>query len=244
MTNSVRPDHRQDDSPDRLARIAGVLYAIVTVTALFAEIGVRSRLITFGDPNRTVTNIITRAPLYRLGAGADITAFLCDIGIAVLLFRLLEPVSRTLSLTAAFFRSAHATIAAINTINYIAPLIFLGGGVALAATTGQSQELVMASLRLHGIGYNVALLFFSVHCVLCGYLIVRSTFLPRPLGVLLAIAGVCYLINGYSAIVAPEFKRAIYPYVLIPAGLGEWSLMIWLLMARVNRERWYAMNSG
>ena len=243
MTNSVRPDHRHDDSPARLARIAGVLYAIVTVTALFAEIGVRSRLITFGDPNRTVTNIITRAPLYRLGAGADITAFLCDIGIAVLLFRLLQPVSRTLSLTAAFFRSAHATIAALNTINYIAPLIFLGGGVALAATTG-SQDLVMASLRLHGVGYNVALLFFGVHCVLCGYLIVRSTFLPRPLGVLLAIAGVCYLINGYSAIVAPEFKRAIYPYVLIPAGLGEWSLMIWLLMARVNRERWYAMNSG
>ena len=128
MTNSLRPNQRHDDSPLRLARIAGVLYAIVTVTALFAEIGVRSRLITFGDPNRTVTNIIIRDSLYRLGAGA--------------------------------------------------------------------------------------------------------------------IAGLCYLINGYSALVAPEFKRAIYPYVLIPAGLGEWSLMIWLLMARVDRERWYAMNSG
>lgn len=244
MIDPANADSRRDESPIAVARVVGTLYAIVTLTALFAEMGVRGRLLALSDPDRTLANITTHETRYRLGAGADLTAFLCDVAIAALLFRLLRPVSRSLSLMGAFFRLAHASIAGLNTLNFVAPLILLGGGVAVTSSNGrQLGDQVVASLRLHGVGYNIALLFFGAHCVVCGYLIVRSTFLPKSLGALLALAGLCYLINSYSAIVAPEFKRAIYPYILIPAGIGEWSLMLWLLLGRVNRERWYTMNS-
>lgn len=239
MIGERGPETRRGESPVFMARVAGVLYAIITVTALFAELGVRGRLVTLSDPERTIANITSHQTLYRLGAGADLTAFLCDVAVAILLFRLLRPAGRTLSAMGGFFRLAHATIGGFNTINFIAPLILLSGGVAMASSSGpQSGDAIISLLRLHGVGYNIALLFFGAHCVVCGYLIVRSTFLPRVLGVLLALAGLCYLINSYSAIIAPDFKRVIYPYILLPAGIGEWSLMLWLLLGRVNRERW------
>jgi hypothetical protein len=124
-------------------------------------------------------------------------------------------------------------------VAYFAPLLLLGGAPHLSVfNLDQLQALALLCLSLHGQGYNLGLVFFGFHCVLVGYLIWRSTFLPRILGWLMAIAGLCYLINSFTSFLAPSLKAQIYPYVLMPAGIAELSLTAWLLVIGVNVGRW------
>ena len=181
-------------SPLLKARIAGVLYLIITVAAAFAEVFVRGKLVIYGDAAATATNILAHERLYRLAGAADLIAFTCDAAVALIFYQLLKPVSRSLSLFAACFRLLHVAIVAVNTLSHFAPLVLLGGDRFLTAfNTDQLQALALVSLSLHGTGYNIGLVFFGFHCLLIGYLICRSVFLPRIRGALLAIAGLCYL---------------------------------------------------
>ncbi len=232
-------------SPRTKARIAGLLYLVITVAAPFGELYVRGQLIAKGDAAATAANIAANESLYRLGGSADLVAFACDVAVALLFYELLKPVSRSLSLMAAFFRLMHAAIVAVATLAFFAPLLILRGAPHMAAfTPEQLQGLAFTSLRLHGQGYNIGLVFFGVHCVLIGWLIFRSRFLPRIFGPLMAVAGLCYLINGFAALIAPAFKTQIYPAILMPAGVAELSLMIWLIAAGVNVQRWNEQSAG
>jgi hypothetical protein len=219
----------------RQARAAGVLYLLIIFAAPFAEVFVRGRLVVSGDAAATAANILANERLYRLGGAADLVAFACDAAVAVLLYELLKPVSGSLSLVAAFFRLMHAAIVAVSTIGHFAPLVLLGGAHFLSAfQPEQLQALALASLRLHGRGYVIGLAFFGLHCLVVGYLIARSTFLPRILGWLMAIAGLCYVINSFANLIAPAFQALLYPYILAPGGVAELSLCVWLLAKGVN----------
>jgi len=87
-------------------------------------------------------------------------------------------------------------------------------------------------------GYKITLVFFGVGCLLLGYLIFRSSFLPRILGAQIAIAGVCYEISGFANFVSPALNAKLYPYILLPGAAGEYSLILWLLVIGVNARRW------
>jgi hypothetical protein len=89
---------------------------------------------------------------------------------------------------------------------------------------------------LYGAGYDLSLVFFGFHCLLIGYLIFRSTFLPRILGALMA-TGLCYLTNSFASFLAPAFADASWPYVVLPAAVVELSLTLWLLVMGLNDER-------
>ena len=105
----------------------------------------------------------------------------------------------------------HVAIVAINTVNHFAPLFLLGSAHYLTALqTDQMQTLALVSLRLHALGYNIGLVFFGFHCLLIGYLIYRSDFLPRILGALMAIAGLCYLTNSFANFLSPPFAHAVH----------------------------------
>jgi hypothetical protein len=93
------------------------------------------------------------------------------------------------------------------------------------------------SLKLSAEGLNICMVFFGFYCILIGYLIIRSTFLPRIIGLLLVIAGLCYLTNSFAIFIAPAFAAHLYPYILIPAG-AELVLAFWLLVMGVNVQRW------
>ena len=229
------------------ARTAGFLYLVISVAALFGEVFVRGKLVAFSDARMTTANILAHEQLYRAGGAADLLAFACDAVVAILLYQLLRPVNRSLAILAASLRLLHAAIASVNTVNYLAPLVVLGTpAYAAAFTSEQLQSLVMWFLRLHGAGYNIALIFFGLHCVCLGYLFMRSWFFPKVLGASVAVAGACYLINSFSSIVFPALKSHIYPYILIPAGLAEWALALWLLIVGLNTRRWneQAMKAG
>jgi hypothetical protein len=96
------------------------------------------------------------------------------------------------------------------------------------------------SLRLHGYGYDISLVFFGFHCLLLGYLIFRSGYFPRFLGVLLIIASLGYLVNSFAVFVAPAFDAKIALFVLLPGALAEYSLCLWMIVMGVNVRKWQA----
>jgi len=222
-----------------MARIAGVLYLIVIVTAAFAEIFVRGKLVVAGNAAATATNILTHESLYRLGGAADLINLVCDVGLALLFYELLKPVSRRLALLAAFFRLTHVGILTVSILFHFAALFFLKGthdpGVF---NTAQLQEQALTCLNFQSRGYTLCLVYFGFACVILGMLIYRSTFLPRVLGVLMAIAGLCYVISSIAGLIAPTFASPLFPYILLPGALGEYSLALWLLVRGVNMQAW------
>jgi hypothetical protein len=224
-------------SPRFKARIAGVFYLITTTTG-FAEV-VRGKLVVYSDAAATATNILAHELLFRLAFATDLIVNPCFIVLTVLFYDLFKPVNKSLSLLAAFFSVVGCAIASLICLFQLAPLIVLGGAHNVSALNlGQLQELALIFLKLHVQGYNVSLVFFGFYCVLVGYLIFRSTFLPRILGALMVIAGLCYLTSSFATFLSPEVAARLFPYILVPGSVAELSLILWLLVKGVNDQRW------
>ena len=225
-----------EPSPRFQARMAGLI-ALITTTSAFA-IFVRSRLVVFGDAAATAHNIQAHELLFRLGLAGDVIALLY-IAYTLLLYNLLKPVNRSLSLLAAFFSLVGCAMGAVNCLLQIAPLVVVENAPSLSAfTVEQLQGLALLLLKLHAQGYTIGMVLFGCYNLLVGYLIFRSTFLPRTLGVLLAISGLCYLINCFAIFLAPDFAAHLLPYIMLPGG-SELLLALWFLMVGVNVQRWY-----
>lgn len=232
-------DWTKDSSPRLKARFAGVCYLITIGAGIFALFFVGNALIVRDDPAATASNILASESLFRLGFAADLIAGAAYVAVTAILYVLLRPVSRTLSLIAAFFSLVGIAIGAVNLVNYAAPLVFLGGTQYLATfTPDQLQALALTFLKLQGRGLNIGLIFFGFYCSLIGLLIFKSTFFPRILGVLMALAGASYLINGFAIILAPAFAAHLIPYIFAPILVGEVSLCLWLIVIGVNVSKW------
>jgi hypothetical protein len=226
-------------SPGVKARLAGALYVISAVPAAFS-VYVFLKLVVRGDPVATATNILGSEALFRLGFVAEIVGILFFVGAVLFLHELFKPVSRSLSLLMAFFGLVGSTIQALDSLADIAALLLLKGGGALTAVpTGQAQALALVLLRMHMLVYDLALVFFGVFAILIGYLVLKSTFLPRVLGVLMAIDGLGYLTVSFATFLSPPFAARLSPYLpFLTALLGEASLMLWLVVKGVNAHRW------
>jgi len=149
-------------------------------------------------------------------------------------------VSRSLALLMMYFCLIGSTIQALNSLQDLTALLLLKGANTMTAlTTGQSQALAFMFLRRHTLTYDLALAFFGVFAILIGYLVLKSTFVPRALGVLMAIDGLGYLTFSFATFLSPPFAAHLYPYVpMATALLGEASLMLWLLVQGVDAQRW------
>lgn len=223
-------------SPRFQARMAGVI-AWITATSGFAAI-IRGKLIVYSDAAATAHNILTHEMLFRLAFVGDIIAILY-VAYTFVLYKLFRPVNRNLSLLAALFSLVGCAIATLNCLFQIAPLAVLDGPAQslTAFTAEQLQALALLFLQLHALGSTISMVLFGAYNLLIGYLIFRSTFLPRILGVLLAISGLCYQINCFANFLFPKFAAHLVPYILIP-GLAELLLALWLLVMGVNPQRW------
>lgn len=225
-------------SPNSIARITGAFYLVVIVCAGFAEGVVRTGLIVSGDPAATASNILASETLFRAGFAADLIAFVFDAVISVLLYILLRPVGRRVAMIAAALRLiAHPAIGSLNLLGHIGALMVLTGGESLAAfDPAQLEALAYTLLEAHGTGYLIAGAFFGVHCILLGFLIYRSRFLPRLLGTLLVLAGLGYLIETFGNVMLPGHEAAFMLVVAIPAAIGEISLALWLVIKGVDES--------
>jgi hypothetical protein len=142
-----------------------------------------------------------------------------DAGVALIFYYLFKPVSRSLSFVASLSRLIFVVVMGINSLNYFGAMEFLQASYSSASFNR---------------GYGVALIPFGLHCLLTGYLIVRSTFLPPILGMLMVLAGLGYLIFLWP----PLGDRLFFPYIVVPGVLGEGSFTLWLLVMGVNNRRW------
>lgn len=224
----------------KLARIAGLLYLIVIGTGLFAEVFVRQALRVPGDAITTAHNIQASEMLYRLGFVADLTNFIIGLPCILIFYMLFKQVNKYLALLAIFFVIIQTAIIAVNLLNQASPLLFLGGEQYLKSF--QPNQLAMLSnhaLDLQAQGYAIGLVFFGFYCLIIGYLIIKSTFLPRILGVFYGLAGLCYVINSYAMFLSPNFASTLFPYIMIPSFVGEFSVSVWLLIMGVKENKSY-----
>ena len=230
-------------SPAVLARIGGVLYLIIIIAGLFGEAFLRDRLIVSGDATATAESIRSAEALWRLGIAGNLVHLSCAVGLALILYILLRPISRSLALLAAFFELVSICIESVSKVFLAVPLLVQGSAGYLASfDAGQLHVLAYLSIRLHGYGFTISLIFFGCACVVLGYLIFRSGYLPRWVGVLMQIAGVCYVTNSFALVLAPAVADRLFPAILIPCFVGEASLCLWLIAKGVNVEKWQSQS--
>ncbi|HEY7331477.1 MAG TPA: DUF4386 domain-containing protein [Candidatus Limnocylindria bacterium] len=226
-------------SPMALARIAGLLYLVIFVMAPFAEFFVREGLIVAGDATTTAANIRESEGLFRAGFFTDLIVFVIEVAQAAILYVLLAPVSRPLALVMSFARLAQATILGLNLLNmYTGLQLLTAPEYAAAFGAGQVETLAFVFLRAQSFGYELGLVFFALHLFALGYLVYRSGFLPRFLGVLLVVSGLGYLANSFAVFVVPDLTETMAMVVIVAALIGELPLTLWLLIKGVNAERW------
>src|SRR5712691_6101246 len=232
-------DVNVETSPQTYARIGGVLYLIIIVVGLFGEAFVRDRLIVSGDATATAANIRSMESLWRFHIAAELFLLICAVALLLILFVLLRPVSRDLALLAAFFNLVSIGLEAATTMYLLEALFPLGNaGYLKAFTPEQLYAMASLSLRSHSSGFGLSLIFFGCFCLVIGYLIFRSGYLPKAVGVLMQIAGLCYLTNSFALLLAPNIANRLFPAILVPAFVGEASLCLWLLVKGVNVEKW------
>lgn len=221
-------------SPRVSARTAGALYLLVIGAGLFAEMFVRASLVDRSDAAATIANIAASERLFRAGIVADLVAALAYLGVAFLLFRLLRAVDEAVAFLSLVLGTAGGVVMAANLVHLFAPLVALGLG---GAESEPLQLQALASLRLHGIGYSVSMVFFGAHLLTLGLLVLRSGFMPRLLGYLLATAGPAWLVYTTTGFLAPAAADPMYPYVPALGLAAEGALALWLLLGPWRGDR-------
>lgn len=220
------------------ARIAGLFYALNIVTAVFAMFG-GGRLIVSGNPAATATKLLGHELLFRLSFASNLIATACYIVVTLLLYKILKPVNRSVSLLAAFFSLVGLAVGSVSSVFHLTVLSILTETPYLRVfTVEQVQALALLFRRIEMETLDVSIIFFGFYCLLIGWLISRSTFLPRTVGLLVALSGL-----GWLTYLSPPLASYLSPYLPITGLLGEGSLTLWLLVVGLNGQRWHDLAS-
>jgi hypothetical protein len=220
----------------RYARIAGVLLLVSLVAGGFGEAYVPSRLIVNGDAGATAANIKNFDFLYRLGFASFLVESLCDITLALILYALLKPVNKQLSLLAAFFGLVGTALFAFAELFYFAPLLINRGAAYLNTfAPEQLNALVLLSMKFYGYAGMIFTAYYGMSWIVRSYLIFRSGYLPKFLGVLMAIGGIGFVVRNFLLILAPAYASDVLLMLMFPGGL---LLTVWLLAKGVDVAKW------
>jgi hypothetical protein len=236
---SVMANHTVETSPQRYARTGGALYLVIIVLGAFAEGFVANTLVVSGDAGATAHNILAAPALWRLSVAGDLIVAICAVALLWIEYLLLRPVNKQLVLLAVLFNLVSLAVEAISKLFLLVVMPTLGNTDYLKAfEPKQLQILANLALKSHDIAFNIALIFFGCTCLVNGYLISRSGYFPKLIGVLMQVAGLSYLIACFAALFAPTLADAISPAILLPPLIGESSFCLWLLLKGVNIAKW------
>jgi Domain of unknown function (DUF4386) len=234
MGTAAMTEQITETSPRLKARITGVFYLLTILTGIFAQGFVSGRLVVDGDAAATATNILAHRGLFQLGFAVYLIEMACQIVMTALFYDLLKPAGRSVSLVAVFLGLAGSVIKTFSRVFFIVPLFVLGGAHSLSVfSVEQLRALALLFLKVNDRGAGMALVFFGFYALLTGYLIIRSTFLPRILGVLSVVGGL-----GWLSFLYLPLGHLAFPYVAVFALLGAALLIFWLLVFGVNEQRW------
>jgi Domain of unknown function (DUF4386) len=222
------------NSIQKTARLSGVLYLALAALSAFGLVYVPSVLIVPGDAAATASNIVTSESLFRLGFVSNLVAFAVNIFVALLLYKLLKPVNKGIASLMVLLILMGLAIGMLNELNQFAALLILGADQLTAFTAAQSQALASLFLGIYEHGFTIAHIFWGLWLFPMGYLIFRSGFLPRVIGVLLVVAGLGYLVDFTLFFLFPDVAVTVSEFTFV----GEVVLILWLLIKGVDVEQW------
>lgn len=228
MTNQIA-----NISLRKAAVIAGFGYLIIFITGIFSNFFVLESLVVTGNAAKTANNIMGNDLLFRIGILSFIIMVIFDVLLAWALYVLLKPVNKNLSLLSGWLRLVNSTIFAVALYNLFSVLQVLSGTEYLKAfASDQLQAQVMLSLSTFNFIWLIGLVFFGFHLLVLGYLIFKSGYIPRILGILLIVASIGYLIDSFANFLLPsypDYKDIFLFIVVVPGVIGELSLTFWLI---------------
>jgi hypothetical protein len=232
MTNYLK-----DISPKKIAKIAGLFYLINIITGLFTEIFVRSNIIVWENATATAQNIIASQLLFRAGIISDLLMTASFLLMGLTFYILLKQVNENVALAMLLFNIIGVAILALNLLNQFAPIILLSGADFLKVfSVDQLNALVMLFLNLHKYGYIIAGISWSAYLLPLGYLVYKSGYFPKFLGILLMIAPLYGLSDLFIQIMFPKYLVITYPFVAI-AIVAEFSFAFWLLFKKLRDQQ-------
>lgn len=223
-------------TPQLTARMAGALWLAVIIVSSLAVAG---PTIIVPDAAATARNIISSELAFRFGVVNEFIGGACYVGVTVLLYQLLKPVSRNLASFAAACGIIGITVGAGLTVRDLGIVAILKSAqTAPAADAAQLQAVARSAIMAFGLGFKVSMVYFGLQCATVGYLIVRSGFMPRTVGILLGVGGCFYVISSLTYLLSPPLGSVLSPIVIPVAFLGEGCTTLWLLFKGVDVEKW------
>jgi hypothetical protein len=229
-----------EPSPLLTARMAGALWLIVILAGIIAVVSGAS-LDTSGDPGTMAANALASASKVRLGFVINFFGKICYLGVSVLLYELLKPVNKSVALFGAFCGFAGLMSGTGSVNSFVALSLLEESRRAAEPIAGQLQATVKMFLSGGGPGFGVEMVYFGFQIISVGYLIVRSRFIPRAIGVLLLLAGSSYIVVSFTSFVSPALGPRLLPLIIPIALIGEGALALWLVLKGVNVEQWQSM---
>lgn len=223
----------------KTVRVAAVLYLVLFALGPFVFLYGKAAALVPGDAAATAANVLRMGTQFRLGMVIESVIFFVEIVLAAILYEVFRPVSPILSLAASFARLGEAVMQGVNLLTSILVLFVLGGAGYMSVFA--TEELNALGLLFLSANHFVVLvwgLFFGFHLALLSYLVYRSDFLPRALGVLLAFSAIGYLLQSYGSIVSPGASRVLDVLVVVLAVPGELAFTLWLLLKSIDSGKW------
>lgn len=239
--------HRTQDDTRSVQRVAlgGLLYLVIIVIGLLGEAFIRNSLIVSGDPGATAQRILESEFLWRLGIAGQLVLLVCAVALTAIWYYLLRPVNRYLAVAVVCFGLVSLAVESLCALHLQAALDPLTStALATVASAEQRHGLSYLAVVAHAKTFGVALIFFGVQCLLVGYLIRKSGYLPAILGVGMQVVGACYLVNSFAMFLSPAVQGALFPAILLPAFLGESAMCLWLLVKGVDVAKWRGKQLG
>ena len=234
ISTAVKTDRPGETSPLRLARVTGAFFLLTTLAGIFAQGFVSEKLVVSGDAAATAANILAHPLLFQAGFAIYLIEMVCQVVMTVLFYELLKPAGRRVALVMACLSLTGCVIKAFSRLFYIAPLLVLGGAPYLSVFDArQLPALALILLKLNAQGAGMALVFFGFSTLLQGYLLLRSTFLPRVLGVLAVLGGLGWLTYLY-----PPLGDRLFLVIVAVGLVGAVAIILRLLVSGVNVQRW------
>ncbi|NHZ87593.1 DUF4386 family protein [Massilia sp. CCM 8733] len=226
----------------RHARIAGALYLVIIVIGILGETVIRNSLVVAGNAAETAQRILASEGLWRLGVAGQLVLLLCAVGLSLAWYVLLRPVNKNLTLLAMFFALVSLAVESVSALQLQGALAPLLAAAQMGIDPRQAQAGAYLAIVGHSQAFAVALMFFGAECIIVGHLVRKSGYFPAPVGVLMQVAGLCYLLNTFIMVLSPALHGALFPAILVPSFIGESAFCLYLLFKGVDIPAWEQLN--
>ena len=221
----------------KTARLAGLLYFILAITGFYGIMYVPSKTIVKGDAVATANNILSNEFLFRTSIVTQLISVTTFLFLAMVLYRLFKQVdAHKAKLLVALVAVQVPIVYILETCRYTS-LMILKGEVFKTMAAEQLPDFAMLLLKIHGYGIMTLEIFFGLWLIPFGQLVYKSNFIPRLFGVLLLIAGVGYMIDSLTFMLYPGYRSYTMPVAFTFSGIGELSIMLWLLIKGVRNKK-------